>query len=389
MREGWTRVAFGDVVKLSRERSNDPIADGFDRYVGLEHLDPGDLKIRRWGNTAAGTSFTNVFRPGQVLFGKRRAYQRKVAVADFSGVCSGDIYVFEPAGPKLVKQLLPFICQSERFLNHAVGTSAGSLSPRTNWERLAAFSFELPDPESQRQIADLLGAGRILQDSFRQAEEAAEQISRAVLLDAFRPDRGTVDRFPRHWRIATADSVGDVQLGQQRHPIFEHGSNMRPYLRVANVMDGWISFDDVLRMHFPEAELGKFEIHAGDILLNEGQSTELVGRSAIYHGEVPGCCIQKTLIRYRCHDDLRPEFIQAFFRHCLYTSQFAQMVVQTTSMAHLTAVRFRKMLLPVPPRAEQDRIADLLATAMASADRVRRRRQAAIQMIADSTVIAE
>ena len=92
---GWTKVAFGDVAQLARERSADPESDGFERYVGLEHIDPGDLRIRRWGHVSDGTTFTNVFRAGQVLFGKRRAYQRKVAVADFDGVCSGDIYVFE------------------------------------------------------------------------------------------------------------------------------------------------------------------------------------------------------------------------------------------------------------------------------------------------------
>ena len=115
-------------------------SDGFERYVGLEHLDPGDLKIRRWGNVSDGTTFTNVFRAGQVLFGKRRAYQRKVAVADFDGVCSGDIYVFEPKNEHLLPELLPFICQTDGFFEHAVGTSAGSLSPRTNWDSLADTS---------------------------------------------------------------------------------------------------------------------------------------------------------------------------------------------------------------------------------------------------------
>ena len=100
--EGWTTVAFGDAVQLSKERSSDPEADGYERYIGLEHIDPGDLRIRRWGNVADGVTFTSVFRPGQVLFGKRRAYQRKVAVADFSGVCSGDIYVFEPKDDALL-----------------------------------------------------------------------------------------------------------------------------------------------------------------------------------------------------------------------------------------------------------------------------------------------
>jgi type I restriction enzyme S subunit len=130
-RNGWERVAFGDVVRLSQERSTDPEEDGFERYVGLEHIEPRDLKVRRWGNVSDGTTFTNVFRSGQVLFGKRRAYQRKVAVPDFDGVCSGDIYVFEPLSERLLPELLPFICQTDGFFQHAVGTSAGSLSPRT------------------------------------------------------------------------------------------------------------------------------------------------------------------------------------------------------------------------------------------------------------------
>jgi type I restriction enzyme S subunit len=70
---GWTTVSFGDVVQLSKERSGDPEADGYERYVGLEHIDPGNLRIQRWGNVADGVTFTSVFRPGQVLFGKRRA----------------------------------------------------------------------------------------------------------------------------------------------------------------------------------------------------------------------------------------------------------------------------------------------------------------------------
>ena len=109
---GWTRVAFGDVVRLSKARVADPDAAGIERVVGLEHIEPGDLRIRRWGDVADGTTFTTLFKPGQVLFGKRRAYQRKVAVADFEGVCSGDIYVLEPANDRLMPELLPFLCQT-------------------------------------------------------------------------------------------------------------------------------------------------------------------------------------------------------------------------------------------------------------------------------------
>ncbi len=376
LKKGWTRVAFGDVVKLSRERSSDPEDDGFERYIGLEHIDPGDLKIRRWGEIADGTTFTTVFRPGQVLFGKRRAYQRKVAVVHFSGVCSGDIYVLEPKNSNLLPELLPFICQTDPFFEHAVGTSAGSLSPRTSWDSLASYGLALPPLEEQRRIVEAAQAARKVFECFQEAETEAERVRRSCLVGVFRPDRGTLDTFPAHWRVAPASEVSDVQLGQQRHPKYAKGTNVRPYLRVANVLDGRISLDDVLEMHFPEDELIKFELRPGDILLNEGQSTELVGRSAIYRGEIPGCCFQKTLLRFRCGPDLLPEFAQAFFQHCLYTGQFARMVVQTTSMAHLTAIRFRSLQIPIPPLAEQLEVSKRVEALNVGKSRMRERRAA-------------
>ena len=170
LKPGWTKVKFGEVVRLCKDRSSNPEADGIERYVGLEHLEPEDLQMRRWGLVADGTTFTSRFKPGQVLFGKRRAYQRKVAVADFEGVCSGDIYVFESADPKcLLPELLPFICQSERFFEYAVGTSAGSLSPRTNWKNLYSYDLLLPPPKEQEGILEILSNAQALYESMHEA----------------------------------------------------------------------------------------------------------------------------------------------------------------------------------------------------------------------------
>lgn len=181
LKKGWARVAFGDVAKLSGQRSSNPEEDGFKRFVGLEHIDPGDLKIRRWGDIVDGTTFTSVFRPGQVLFGKRRAYQRKVAVATFSGVCSGDIYVLEPANALLLPDLLPFICQTDGFFEHAVGTSAGSLSPRTNWDSLASYEFALPPLDEQRQIAAALSAVQVVEDQLFALMESCDLLFASCL----------------------------------------------------------------------------------------------------------------------------------------------------------------------------------------------------------------
>ena len=184
MKPNWQQVRFGDVVRLNRERVADPVAEGVERYVGLEHLTPEDLRIRSWGLVAEGTTFTNYFKPGQVLFGKRRAYQRKVAVADFSGVCSGDIYVFESKDPQvLLPELLPFICQTEGFFSYAVSTSAGSLSPRTNWTQLANYEFALPPLEEQRRIAKLLVQIEDLLESMKRLDDATGTLVESIVED--------------------------------------------------------------------------------------------------------------------------------------------------------------------------------------------------------------
>ena len=189
LKPGWRRVKFGDVVRLSKARSQDPLADGIERYVGLEHLEPGDLRIRSWGSVADGVTFTSVFQPGQVLFGKRRAYQRKVAVADFSGVCSGDIYVLETKDAQvLLPELLPVICQTDAFFDHAVGTSAGSLSPRTNWTSLDHFEFALSPIDEQKRLVELLGSIAALEEELRIAEHEADRLQKAAMQDLLDAD---------------------------------------------------------------------------------------------------------------------------------------------------------------------------------------------------------
>lgn len=155
-KSAWKSFAFGDVVRNVNVTVRDPSAARVDRFIAMEHMDPGELNIKRWGRVSDGTTFTRRVRPGQTLFGKRRAYQRKVAFADFEAICSGDIYTFEADGTQILEEFLPFLVQSDDFFDFALDTSAGSLSPRTNWRDLSSFAIDLPPIDVQRRVADLL-----------------------------------------------------------------------------------------------------------------------------------------------------------------------------------------------------------------------------------------
>ena len=176
--EGWRMVRFGDVVSNVNENTRDPRSLGLDRVVGLDHLDPESLPLRRWDlleEMPDGTSFTRTFKAGQVLFGKRRAYQRKVAVPDFGGICSGDILVFESSTEDLLQAFLPYIVQSAGFFDHALGTSAGSLSPRTKWQELAKYEFALPPIDEQERLVEVLGAAEKVLERCRSAHSIAKR----------------------------------------------------------------------------------------------------------------------------------------------------------------------------------------------------------------------
>lgn len=308
---GWTTVAFGDVVQLSKARSSDPAADGYERYIGLEHIDPGELRVRRWGDIADGVTFTSVFKPGQVLFGKRRAYQRKVAIADFSGVCSGDIYVLEPKGDALLPELLPFICQTDAFFEHAVGTSAGSLSPRTNWKSLAGFEFALPPIDEQQRILEALNATERLLDGLLTLQESASVAAKSVLDVRIQEFDGNVPLTP----------VSELLIEGPKNGLSPKANSEKRGLRsvsVGAVSDGRFSPDGNEKyVELAPDKATAYLVREGDIFAVRGngnrQLVARVGRSASSYDDL---IYPDLLIRMRFDPErVVPDFLIAQWNH--------------------------------------------------------------------------
>jgi type I restriction enzyme, S subunit len=155
-RKDWTRVRFGDIAEQINERVDDPNAAGVDRYVGLEHLDPGSLRVTRWGSPDEVSAQKLRFHPGDIIFGKRRAYQRKVAVADFEGICSAHAMVLREREGAITPGFLVHFMASNSFMDRAIQISVGSLSPTINWSTLRDQEFDLPPVETQARTLALL-----------------------------------------------------------------------------------------------------------------------------------------------------------------------------------------------------------------------------------------
>ncbi len=181
----WKVWRFDQIATNVNVRIDNPSESGMEHYVGLEHLDPDSLRIRRWGSPDDVEATKLLFKKGDIIFGRRRAYQRKLGVAEFDGICSAHAMVLRAKSEVVLPEFLPFFMQSDLFMNRAVEISVGSLSPTINWKTLAVQEFALPPMEEQQALVRLLGSIEETIDSLRHAETAARSLLRSFSSDQF------------------------------------------------------------------------------------------------------------------------------------------------------------------------------------------------------------
>ena len=174
-----SKVLLGDVAEERKETCKGS-KEGYP-IVGLEHLTPEEITLTKWDRDSENT-FTKMFRGGDVLFGRRRAYLKKAAVAPFDGICSGDITVIKAIPDRIHPRLLPFIIQNDDLFDFAVGKSAGSLSPRVKWEHLKQYEFELPDINKQEELTELLWAIDNTRKSYQRLIAATDELVKSQFI---------------------------------------------------------------------------------------------------------------------------------------------------------------------------------------------------------------
>jgi type I restriction enzyme, S subunit len=362
----WTRVAFGTLV----DRSPETISPGKGQelpYVGLEHLDSGSARIARWGKASDVRSTKTLFKPGDILYGKLRPYLDKAALAERAGFCSTDILVFRPR-PNVCATYVAYLMHSQCFRDHAASTTAGVNHPRTSWSSLRAFKAPLPPLPEQRAIAHVLQAIQQAREATERVIAAARELKRSLLRYLFTygpvpveeadkvPLKETsLGKLPKDWQVKKLGDVFDTQLGKMLSAEARVGGSQRPYLRNANVQWGRVSCEDLFTMGFNDGQMAKFALRIGDLLVCEGGE---VGRTAIWHNEVPECYFQKAIHRLRPRDEATlPQYFLYWMEWAFRYSRIYGVAGTQTTIAHLPQDKLKVMLIPVPPAGKQRQIA--------------------------------
>ncbi|MBP6782154.1 MAG: restriction endonuclease subunit S [Verrucomicrobiales bacterium] len=352
-RTGWKRMAFGDFAQSIGERAEPKDAQE-EIYVGLEHLDPQCLHIRRWGKGSDVIGGKLRFRKGDIIFGKRRAYQRKLAVAEFGGICSAHAMVIRARPDKVLPEFLPFLMMSDRFMNRAVEISVGSLSPTINWTTLKLETFDLPPLDQQRRIAEILWAV----DASLGANDGLE-------LSLLEYRQGLLDSIAHEYSESHALAPLDSAIEQGRpicYGILMPGlgiENGIPVVKVRDFPDGFIREGDLLQTT-PEIEAPykRSRLKSGDLIISIRGT---IGRMAEVPPSLDGANITQDTARL----SIAPEHNRGYLRAVL-ESRFVERQIQSriTGLAvkGINIGELRQIQIPLPSRRKQDGIAEKLST---------------------------
>lgn len=279
-----------------------------------------------------------------------------------------------------------YTVRSTRFIERMEELVQGALYPAVRGKDIRSYEIPLAPLPEQKRIADKLDSVLARVDACRDRLDRLPALLkrfRRSILDAAtsgrltkdwrnQPDTSITDNptTPASWTICKIKDAGKIQLGRQRSPKYHSGENMRPYLRVQNVFEDRLDLSDVMSMDFPGEDFERYQLHPGDILLNEGQSPEYLGRPAMYRGELPGACFTNTLIRFQAYSHVKAEYALMVFRNHMHSGRYITEGTITTNIAHLGAGRFSEVEFPLPPQEEQTEIVRRVEILFAFADRL-------------------
>ena len=265
MKYRFDKIAFNSTAKKT------PTESDKEHYIGLEHIDGECLEITRWGSDVAPIGEKLIMKKGDVLFGKRRAYQRKLAIAPFDGIFSAHGMVLRPNEEVVDKNYFPFFMSSDLFMERAVQISVGGLSPTINWKDLREQEFPLPSLAEQKVLADKLWAAYRLKESYKKLLLATEEMVKSQFIEMFgnpvtnnkgwntlpikdvAPETSSLEKQTGKVWILNLDMI-ESNTGKVVEKVFENDSNLlsvapfdegnvlysklRPYLNKVVIPDG-------------------------------------------------------------------------------------------------------------------------------------------------------
>ena len=332
MQYRFDKIAFNSTAKKK------PTEEDKEHYIGLEHLDSDCLTVTRWGSDVAPTGEKLLMKQGDVLFGKRRAYQRKVGIAPFDGIFSAHGMVLRPNEEVIDKDFFPFFISSDQFMERAVRISVGGLSPTINWKDLREQEFNIPSLPEQKLLAEKLWAAYRLKESYKKLLAATDEMVKSRFIEMFG------DKVPKKKILEVCDVRGGSTPTRTTKEYWDNGTV------------SWFTVEDIYeqgryisetKQHITELATKKCFVYPTDTVLI--CCTASVGEYAITKKEMASNQ-QFNGMMIKDKTELHPEYL-------LYVSSTLKddLLRQAgkTTINFVSRSKLEDIEIPVPPYSEQ------------------------------------
>ena len=344
------KYRFEQIAINSTEKKK-PVEEDRFTYLGLEHLDSGSLKVTRFGSEVAPIGEKLVMHKGDVLFGKRRAYQKKVAIAPFDGIFSAHGMVLRPREDVIDKSFFPLFISSDYFLDAAIKISVGSLSPTINWRDLKTLEFELPDLATQRKLAETLWSINDTMETYKKLIAATDELVKSQFMELFGdPVTNTQGREVRPFK----DFMLDIRYGTSQPPTFNELGEFK-FIRATNIKAGRITENGMLRISADEAaKIEKCRLNGNEIIIvrsgaNTGDTCVVTDE---YRDQYAGYDIIVTL---------NLEIANPVFFNELMNTHYMQAIIKPLTVRaaqpHINSEQVQNLPMLVVPLQEQEQFA--------------------------------
>jgi type I restriction enzyme S subunit len=351
---------------------------------------------------------------GNLIYSKIRAKQGSLAIVPEeigSLAVSAEYPVYEIDGRKAEPAYLALVLRSSSFLRLLEGLShGGSTKTRIPPEEFERQRIPLPPLPAQRKIvAAWEDARKYAAETTAKIESLERDIEGRFLADLGleAPEQAALPKaFAVWWKelerwsvmfnqvasvavnisggrypVTNLGSVAAISYGIQKCPANRPDQHPRPYLRVANVQRGELDLSEIKYIDVPEDEFAGLRLEPGDLLVCEGNSAELVGRPAIWRGEIPGCVHQNHILKVRaCRSSAMPEFLLEYMNRAPARNHFRARAKFTTNLASINSADLRGLSLPLPPISVQEAIMRRVAAGRAEIGTLKAAAQARIDV---------
>ena len=354
MKYKFEDIAINSTAKKLPEPSDN------EHYIGLEHLDSGNLYVTRWGADTAPIGEKLLMKKGDVLFGKRRAYQKKVGIAPFDGIFSAHGMVLRPKEDVICKEFFPFFISSDYFLNEAIRISVGGLSPTINWKDLKEQVFDIPTIDEQRKLAAKLLAAYRLKESYKKLLAATDEMVKSRFIEMF---EATVHAYEEVPIIALCHSEDDIKCGPfgtqlKQSEYQEYGVAV---WGIPQINSEFTISPDTFVTTEKAKRLEQFSLIAGDIAMSRKGN---VGQCALYPEHFENGIIASDVVRIRVNKDLiEPQFLVYQLHNSHKVRKQILDVSDGSIMAGINVTKLKRIQVYSPPMDMQNQFVNVVKQA--------------------------